>query len=354
VATARFADGGLWLWSATDGKQVRRLATSGGVHAIRFLPGGGRLVFAGSIRNDHNIHIHEVATGTEVLPPVGHLAAVNSVALAPAGQVAASAGDDLSVRLWDLDLVQQRHLLDAANVWGVGFHPDGKRVLFYGNSWSTLPFADVESGQSRSPNYNERHNGAIYSAAVTADGRYAVTGGYNDGTVRMWRLQDGRQVRRFSSEPSQGWTVVSVAPDMRRAIRVGGNRTQLLQLRCQEIKHEWGPVAWAPFLPDGRAVFFGGSTAPIWRITADQVEEQGQYNLDLNGAAQRSLSPDGKRAAAVVGGRVGVFELESGRQLWTWTPPEHFGGVRGVALSPDGGHLLTANGDGTVYIIQLP
>ncbi len=49
-----------------------------------------------------------------------------------------------------------------------------------------------------------------------------------------------------------------------------------------------------------------------------------------------------------------VFELESGRQLWTWPPPPHFGGVRGVALSPDGGHLLTANGDGTVYVICLP
>ena len=29
---------------------------------------------------------------------------------------------------------------------------------------------------------------------VTPDGRYALTGGHSDGTVRMWRLADGTPV----------------------------------------------------------------------------------------------------------------------------------------------------------------
>jgi WD40 repeat protein len=236
----------------------------------------------------------------------------------------------------------------------VGFHPDGQRVLHYGSSSPVVSFADVETGQPRTPSYNVQHAGPVMSAAVTRDGRYAVTGGYNDDTVRMWRLQDGRQVRLFNLGANQGPGLVTVAPDMRRAIRVGGSKTRLLQLRCQEVKYEWNPIAWTPFLPDGRAVFFGGNQDPIWKITADKVEQTGHFDLDLAGAAPGQVSGDGKRVAAVVGPRVAVFELASARQLWSWTPPPHFGGVRAVALSPDGGHLLTANGDGTVYIVALP
>jgi WD40 repeat protein len=354
VATARLADGGVWLWSTANGKRVRQLATTGGVFQLRFLPGGDRLIFAGTVSNDANIHLHEVGSGKEVLPPLGHLAGLTSVALAPAGQVVASGGNDLSVRVWDLATVQQRHALAAGNVWAVGFHPDGKRVLFYGGSSAILSFADADSGQPRTPAYNQQHGGAVNSAAVTRDGRYALTAGFNDNTVRMWRLQDGRQVRLFNLGPNQGPGFVTVAPDMRRALRIGGTKTRLLQLRCQEVKHEWNPVSWAPFLPDGRAVFFGGTNAPLWTITADKVEQTGRFDLDLSGAGPGHVSADGKRVAAVVGPRVAAFDLGSARQLWTWTPPPHFGGVRGVALSPDGGHLLTANGDGTVYVVGLP
>ena len=49
-----------------------------------------------------------------------------------------------------------------------------------------------------------------------------------------------------------------------------------------------------------------------------------------------------------------IFDLETGRSVWDWTPPPHFGGVAGVALSADGGHLATANGDGTAYVVRLP
>jgi len=354
VATGRFADGGVWLWNARDGKQVRRLATTGGVYSIRFLPGGDRLAFTGTISNDQNIHLHEVETGKEILPPLGHLTALTAVALSPEGQIVASGSHDLHVRLWDLETVRQRHAVGAGNVWGVGFHPDGKRALSYGASSGILSFTDVESGQARTPTYNSKHNGAVYSADITRDGRYAVTGGYQDGTVRMWRLKDGRQVRLFEPGPSQGGAIVTVAPDMRRAIRAGGTKSRLLHLRCQEVKHEWNPVHAAPFLPDGRAVFLGGSDVPIWNITADKVEESGRFNLNLSGMTMAHLSADGKRVAALLGGRVAGFELASGRELWTWTPPAHFGGVRAVALSHDGGHLLSANGDGTVYIIRLP
>ena len=345
---------GLWLWDTRQGKQVRRLATPGGVSSLRFLPGSDRLVFAGTNGYDANLHVHEVETGKELRPPVGHLNAVQAVAVAPAGQEVVSAAADQSGQVWDLDKAVQRHAVHAGLVSSVGFHPDGKRFYVCGGSWATLPFFDVTSGASRTPNYNAAHGGAIVSAAITRDGRYALTGGSSDDTVRMWSLQDGVEVRRFFFGRNAGPAYVTVAPDMRRALRTGGSKTRLFHLRCREVLHEWGPITAAPFLPDGRAVFLGGADAPLWKIAFKKVEAAGKYPLDLGGLSQSALSADGKRVAALLGSKVAAFELTTGKQLWAWTPPAHFYGVRGVALSADGGHLLTANGDGTVYVVRLP
>ena len=355
VATSRFNGEGVWLWDAEQGTQVRQVASCGGVSVVRFLPGDDRLLaFTGTNSNDWNVHIHELETGKERRPPVGHLAAVSCVAAAPDGQKVASGGSDLQVRLWGLDTLEQRHAVNGGDVWGVNFLPDAKRVYFYGGSWATLPVVNVESGQAVTPAYNQQHNGPIISAGITRDGRYALTGG-QDGTVRMWRLADGRQVRYFDPGKDGGPATITLCPDMHRAIRLGGGKERLLQLRCQSVLHEWSnPVAWAPFLPDARVAFFGGANAPLWQVTGEEPKETEAVTLNLGGLGAAALSGDGRRVAAVLGGKATVFGLDKAQSVWEWTPPLHFGGVRGVALSPDGRDLLTANGDGTVYVIRLP
>ena len=110
--------------------------------------------------------------------------------------VPASGAGDLHVRLWDLEKVQQRHAVSVGRVWGVGFQPDAKRVYHFGASYGALGFIDVDSGKPSTPAYSSQHSGAVQSADVTRDGRYAVTAGHSDGTVRMWRLNDGKEVRQ--------------------------------------------------------------------------------------------------------------------------------------------------------------
>jgi len=376
VAVGRSDSGGVWI-CGLNGNQIKRMATTAWVHTVIFLGAGDRLAFTGSISNDHNVHIHDTASGAELKAPIWHLNRLTCVAMAPGGKYISSGASDLHVQVWNLDTVQKHLHIPAGYVVGVGYHPDGQRAYRHAHSPYTtreeLVFFDVVSGVNRTPPYKEYHTHGVISADITRDGRYAVTGGY-DGTVRMWRLQDGKQVRNFEL-PGQGNPIVSVAPDMRRAIRVGGTKTRLLQLRCQEVKHEWEPVVRAPFLPNNHAVFLGGPTAPIWRVTGDRPEQTGQFDLNLNGLTNAHISADGKRVAVILGGnrviegktrgkrvgtaaiagnQVSVYDLASAQRLWTWVTPAPFGYVSGVALSPDGSHLITGNDDGTVYVIRMP
>lgn len=361
IATARSSDGGVWLWDADSGKQVRSVATSSGVYSLMFLPRdeqkADRVAFAGTVSGDWNVHVHEAKSGKELRPPVGHLAAVLAVAVSPDGQHVASGAFDGTARVWDLEKVAQRHAVSAGGqVWNVGFHPDSGKAFYCGAGTATVPFVDVGTGKAWGPAYTAQHGGAVNNAVVTPDGNYVLTGGYQDATVRLWSLKDGKQVRYFPSA-ANGTATVALSPDWRKALRTSAGALKLLHLRCQEVRHEWGAGAWNTFLPDGRVAILGGTSGPLWDVTGEQPKEAGSLPIALAGAPAGDISPDGRRLAAVVAGRAVVFDLKSERPeipAWGWTPPAHFGGVRAVALSADGRYLLTANGDGTVYVIQLP
>jgi WD40 repeat protein len=361
VAAGRAADGSVSLWDVDGDAEPRRLAGSGAVYSLIFLPRGrrqeDRVAFAGSTLSDYNVHLHEAATGKELRPPVGHLGPVQAVAGSPDGRFIASGGYEGQARLWDLDGGKERHVVPGGGqVWNVGFHPDGRKAFYCGAGTGIVPFVDVETGKPWGPaeyTNKKRHNGAITNAVVTEDGRYVLTGGYNDGAVYLWDLNEARQVREFPSAAS-GTASVALSPGGRRALRSAGSSLKLLHLRCQEVRHEWAAASWNTFLPDGRVAILGGATGALWDVSGDEPRDAGTIRINLAGAPPGAVSRDGGRLAAVVGGRATVWDLQSERPLWEWAPPAHFGGVRAVALADDGRYLLSANGDGTVYVIQLP
>ncbi len=99
---------------------------------------------------------------------------------------------------------------------------------------------------------------------------------------------------------------------------------------------------------------------PVWELkpkTADKPAEAvraAEHNVATSGLSSVVLSESSKRLAALSGGNVVVLDTTTGKSIWEWRVPPHFGGVHALDLSPDGRHLVTANGDGTVYVIRLP
>ncbi len=370
VAVGRTSDtGSVCLADADSGAAPRPLAQTSSLSALTFLPRGDRtddrVVFAGSLLADWNVHVHEAATGKELAAPVGHLGAVQAVAGSPDGANVVSGGYEGRAWLWDLSKVAPRHsATPGGQVWDVGFHPDGKQAFYCGNATAHVPFLDVDTGKTWAPPYNKSHNGGITNAVISEDGHYVLSGGAGDGSVRLWSLiKEGRhygeQVRHFGS-PAAESARVALSPDGKRALRATDRSLKLLHLRCLEVRHEWAAGTWNTFLPDdgGRrrlAILGGPAGGALWDVSDDEAKEAGALKLPLTGARPGDFSRDGRRLATVLPPRATVWDRTGGdKPLWGWAPPSHFGGVRAVALAPDGRYLFTANGDGTVYVIQLP
>src|SRR5262249_41651285 len=148
----------------TDGSNApRRLAPTNGIFALTFLPRserkGNRVAFSGSVLLDSTVHVHEAETGKELAAPVGHLAAVLSVACSPDGANVISGGSKGRACLWDLDTVARRHAKDPwGQVYNVGFHPDGQWAFYCGNAINNVHFFDVKTGEAVGPTFDQKHN----------------------------------------------------------------------------------------------------------------------------------------------------------------------------------------------------
>jgi WD40 repeat protein len=101
-------------------------------------------------------------------------------------------------------------------VTAVHFTPDGKRLLSAGLDGLLIVW-DVETGKELKRMGKGVGSGLIYRAALSPDGKRALTAGYTDRVVRLWDLEKGTEIKKFEGHPG---AVLDVAfsPDGKRAL----------------------------------------------------------------------------------------------------------------------------------------
>ncbi|KAI0345092.1 WD40 repeat-like protein [Trametopsis cervina] len=215
-----------------------RLHLQGHDHAVRALAARGRTLVSGSY--DSTVRIWDIITGTCKWVLVGHTQKVYSVVLDIHRNLACSGSMDGTVRVWNLSDGQCQHTLTGHTslVGLLGLSPS---YLVSAAADSTLRVWDPDTGELR-------HTLAAHNGAITCfqHDEFKVLSG-SDGTLKMWDIRDGTQVRDLLTGIVGVWQVVFEG----RWCVAASNRVDCTVLDVWDFGNEDGDEEWEGEPPGG-------------------------------------------------------------------------------------------------------
>jgi len=261
------------------------------------ISGDGREVLSGSFDSSAIIWSLEGGVARAVLR--AHAGGVNAVLALPGGRFV-TGGEDGRLALWGDDDLSRPLRFDpvhGAPIAALSLSPDG--ALIASGSWdSSVALTSLAGAPLRR---FEGHQGNVNGVAFSRDGRMVVSAGY-DATLRL-TLLDGSAPR------------VVKLPSALNALAISPS----------------GDIAT------------GAADGSVFLLTRDGV-----LRLQIEAAEAPvialAFSPDGMRlAAASPRGGVGLFDVASGKPLFTLNGPGL--PVWSLGFTPDGRQILTGGSD---------
>ncbi|MHC5538241.1 WD40 repeat domain-containing protein, partial [Singulisphaera rosea] len=330
-----------------DGRHVL-YATSGELQDNQWLPGTDPALWFGDLADPKNPRKF-----TSQAP-------LNALALSRDGRVALTTSSDQSLRIWDVETGKSRRVRRSEVSLGqVAFAPDEHHAAYVHGD--TIRYCDLETGEESMT--FRGHSGGIRSFAFCPDGRWLVSGGVDDHTIRVWNVKTGEEVRKMKH--GHGVMAVAAFPDSRRVLTASWDETigvwdletgQQLRRICGVADNFGARVAIAP---DGRRALFGTEhdhAVRLWDLeTGEEIE---RFDGHTGDPWHVSFAPDGRRAVSGSSDKTArVWALPPGRPPGQEPPlleVAHFLGhedvVETVVVSPDGRRILSGSFDNTMIL----
>jgi WD40 repeat protein len=282
----------------------------GGIISLALVPGDKAL----SAGEDKSIRLWDLTRGNQVSRFDGHAKQVWALAVAPGGKSFASSGQGGVIRLWNLDGdPQPRELATVSqSVRCLLFSADGKWLLA-GAFDAKIHVIDAHTGKTEATWTG--HKDAVLCMALSPDGGKVLSGGgFRDATICLRNARTGAILQRLVGHREYVYTVAFVDND--RAVSAGyDNIVRLWNLKTGKVVREL------------------------------QGHAQGVYGL--------AVSRDGKRLLSGAQDKtLRLWDLTSGEEIRRFH--QHEGGINALTFTATGRYALSAAADSTVRMWYLP
>ncbi len=245
------------LWQKPEGVQTAKAATSAPVTGLA-LSADGAWIAIGTA--DNAIQVTNRADAKQTRKLTGHTAAVTGLAFSADGKQLVSGSQDKSIRLWNLaDGKEIAQTVSTAAINDLALNKEGTLVVTAEADntlrvWKTPAPVEApaeekkEEGKEPEPPKPERelkgHGGPVTSVELILPAATQVISGSEDGTARIWDINNGRQIRSLA---------------------------------------HGGPVLDVAASPDGKMLASAGSKVPakLWDANGKQIAEMKQESATL-------------------------------------------------------------------------
>jgi WD40 repeat protein len=318
-----------------------------------------------------------VATLTE---HSGSLASINSVAFSPKGEILASASDDKSIRLWDVNTRQVICIMSGHSqpVNSVAFSPDGK-ILASGSSDRTIKLWDLDTKQEictlaghthavRSVAFHpinftgESDFSPLSELAERANPEKILASGSWDKTIKLWDVDTREEICTLKGHQLQV-SAVAFSPSGQFLASTSFDRTTRLwdlsaglsaqlqpQVRYTFTGHARSVLAVA-FSPDSSMLATAGDDNTIWLWNCDNGQAIGSILGHSWSVVALAFSVDGEAiASGSWDSTVKLWQVSTGEEIATLSG--HTDAVCAVAVSPLEGIVASGSKDKTIKLWQ--